>query len=155
MKNLPSMVIWSVIITIFVVITCFASCSNHASDKETRTNNIPDYLRIPEIKVHATHIQVINGIEIFAAGTAELPDGTYLQTQLYEDDMPIPWWDSDQTYEVKDGKFDIEGYMLADGVYHTLSKGPSYTLMIWEEANPAVNVGGISFDLVGPAPITT
>ncbi len=103
-----------------------------------------------EIHVYGVHTETSL---IRFSGTAGLPDGTVLRSQLYKDGTLVPWWPTGQDIPVHDGQWTISAALGDDGRPREILVGPVYRVDVWERDDPAQH-GGFSFDLVGPPPVS-
>lgn len=115
------------------------SSTDEESDNEPET--------VANISANRVHIE--KGEYILFSGHSQLPEGTYLQTQLYADDEPEEWWPGERYIEVENGSWQITVRLGENGVPDALLVGPGYFFKVWEKDDPSV-WGGIPFDLVGP-----
>lgn len=95
------------------------------------------------------HYNKNDGILSFAART-KLADGTYLQTQLFRNENPEPWWPADRLVQVKDGMWQISVWLGKNGAPSTLSTEEGYRLEVWEKDNPSHKEQPLYFDLIPP-----
>ncbi len=105
----------------------------------------------PGKKINANRVRVKNGEFVEFSGITILPDGTYLQTQLYVGDEPEPWWPADKHIQVQDKKWQITVPLGENGAPKYLSMSTYYSFKVWQKDNPAV-MAGSGFDLMGPPP---
>lgn len=86
------------------------------------------------------HMECPNGTDLFfrTEWNRVTSDPPYppLQTQLYEDNKPVPWWPVDQVVEADDYGWEIVVPLVQDGITYTLS-GKRHILKYWEKGNPA------------------
>ena len=126
-----------------IMVACLANgCASH-SDSNTDNDITPSGEKITPVSVNIT------GGTISFTGHTVLPDGTYLQTQLYSDDTPEAWWPADECIQVQDGKWQISVRLGENGAPENLEVGPLYVLKVWENGNPSV-MAEFPFDLTGP-----
>jgi major membrane immunogen (membrane-anchored lipoprotein) len=140
------------IVMVSITVACLISgCTTDASiDTDTKPDSstaLP-----PEQKITATGVHINWGEDISFEGQSTLPDGTYLQTQLFEDDEPAAWWPTDRHIQVQDGEWQITVSLtgLSEDVtkLHTGSEA-EFLFKVWEKDEPTV-VGFEYFDLMGP-----
>ena len=93
-------------------------------------------------------IQVVSGQVIFT-GQSTLPDGTYVQTQLFADGEPETWWPSESCVPVQDGAWWIVVPLDGEGAPGELDPAVQYMLRAWAQDNPSIEVA-FWFDLAGP-----
>lgn len=105
----------------------------------------------PGKKIGANRSAVKNGEFIEFSGISTLPDGTYLQTQLYVGDEPLSWWPTDKPVQVQNRMWEITVPLGENGAPKYLSMSTYYSFKVWEKDNPAV-MAGSGFDLMGPPP---
>lgn len=98
--------------------------------------------------IHGTSIQAGVGSIIFS-GTSELPDGTILQSQLYENDILLTWWPTDREFPVQNGKWQMKVTLGKNGAPVDVAPCSYYFLKIWVKDDPSI-IGGHSFDTIGP-----
>jgi len=104
-------------------------------------------IETPSITAVGVHIE--KGKSIRFSGDSTLPEGTRLQSELYEGEKKLDWWPGDKLVTVNGGKWEITVPLGKDGAPENLKIGPGYSLKIWQKDNPAVT-GDFRFDLVGP-----
>ena len=93
-------------------------------------------------------VQVVSGQVIFT-GQSTLPDGTYVQTQLFADGGPETWWPSDSGVPVQDGVWRIAVPLGEEEAPGELDPAVQYMLRAWAQDNPSIEVA-FWFDLAGP-----
>jgi len=93
-------------------------------------------------------IQVVSGRLIFT-GRSTLPDGTYVQTQLFADGGPETWWPSDSGVPVQDGVWRIAVPLGEEEAPGELDPAVQYMLRAWAQDNPSIEAV-FCFDLAGP-----
>jgi hypothetical protein len=98
---------------------------------------VPDTIR--------THRVTIEPSVVRFYGTAGLPDGTLLQSELYGDGASLPWWPKDLTITVQAGRWVVSVPITGE----RFRAGPTYRLDVWQTDNPNTR-GRYEFDLVGP-----
>jgi len=98
--------------------------------------------------IHGTSIQAGGGSIIFS-GTSELPDGTILQSQLYENDILLTWWPADREFPVQNRKWQIKVTLGENGAPVDVAPCSYYFLKIWVKDDPSI-IGGHGFDTIGP-----
>lgn len=93
-------------------------------------------------RISVTSARIEHGKEITFSGGSTLPDGTYLQTQLYEsfngaERIPAPWWPSDNYVQVVN--HGGGGWHVTVSLYNLDQdfRDTSFTLRVWEKDNPA------------------
>jgi hypothetical protein len=96
-------------------------------------------------------LQVEPGNHIVITGATDLPDRTCLETMLYENDEPLPWWPSD-CMRVSNGKWQVNISLGSGEVPAELSQEDQYSLEVWYQDNPTVKAEPFYFDLAGPPP---
>ena len=116
------------------------------------------YSNVPvsgEEKITAKGVHINWGEDISFHGYSVLPDGTYLQTQLYADDKPQVWWPVDKYIQVRDGKWQITVPLneLSESITKLyIGSETIFLFKVWEKDNPLVT-DTYGFDLKGPPPI--
>jgi len=148
----------SILVMVLLVSSCqFIAGEAPASLPEPAPTPVPrlgpEPLPSPEPgkKIGANRSAVKNGDFIELSGTSVLPDGTYLQTQLYVGDEPLSWWPTDKPVQVRNGMWEITVPLGKNGAPKYLSMSTYYSFKVWEKDNPAV-MAGYGFDLMGPPP---
>jgi len=116
------------------IATCLISCTTNISISEPKTNMATPTSEILEITKEQWNNETFT-----LGGTADLLDGTYLQTELYKNDQPTAWWPVTQYIQVQDEKWQIivniplneapTGEDVASGIYY---------FKIWQKDNPEV-----------------
>jgi hypothetical protein len=66
-------------------------------------------------------------------GESALPDGTCLQTQLYVEDEPLPWWPKETCVTVQDGMWQISVSLEESGAPYERPLEGGYTLVAWQK----------------------
>jgi hypothetical protein len=89
------------------------------------------------------------GGSIIFSGTSKLPDGTILQSQLYENDILLTWWPADREFPVQKRKWQIKVLLGKDGAPEDVAPCSYYFLKIWVKDDPSI-IGGAGFDTIGP-----
>ena len=76
-------------------------------------------------------------------GEADVPYGTFLQSQLYQGDQPISWWPTNQMIQVGNKSWIMYLQAGKNGMpekFPTITeRGSGYYIRIWEKDNPAIN----------------
>jgi len=93
-------------------------------------------------------VQVVSGQVIFT-GQSTLPDGTYVQTQLFADGEPETWWPSESCVPVQDGAWRIAVPLSEEGAPDELDPAVQYMLRAWAQDDPSIEAV-FWFDLTGP-----
>lgn len=94
------------------------------------------------------HLHTSNTVMIIS-GTSDLPDGTIIQSQLYENYVPLTWWPSDQEFVIEDGELEIK-VLLEETVPHDdFIPESGYWLIIRVKDDPSI-VDGVFWDTIGP-----
>ena len=134
--------------------TVMSACtlSRDTSDKSP-SSGVTTTMRAtsPEViegTIDVYRVQVRPSLIIFW-GTAGLPDGTVLHSQLYEMDSPLAWWPESTDIIVENGGWTISVALDEPGEVRNILVGPRYYYEAWEKDNP-VDSDGLYFDLVGP-----
>jgi len=107
--------------------------------------HVPENIDTDEL-LTADHFQTKDGEYIHFCGHSKLPQGTYLQTQLYVDGQPAAWWPADKYVRVRDGRWQINVRLGEKGAPQALSSG---LFKVWEKDNPSV-MATFPFDLTPP-----
>jgi hypothetical protein len=108
----------------------------------------------PSRLLEVSHAGVIPGSEISFGGSSSLPEGTVLESQLYDAEGAVDWWPDDARAEVwgPRGSWDITVSLggLSDeatGLY--IGSPVGFRLDVWVRDDPAIRAG-YSLDLMGP-----
>ena len=88
----------------------------------------------------------VNAERIAVRGTSTLPEGTCLNTELWADGVPQPWWPVDTCAKVKGGDWVLEVPLDVD---QTLEAGVQYMVRACLPGGPNT-VSTFPFDLSGP-----
>ena len=141
------------LITVVGIMSILAICliSGCAEDIEVDCSHVhvPENIDTDEL-LTADHFQTKDGEYVHFCGHSKLPEGTYLQTQLYiRSQEPEPWWPADKYIKVQDGRWQINVRLGEDGAPQALLIGPTYVFKVWEKDNPSV-IATFSFDLTPP-----
>jgi hypothetical protein len=96
-------------------------------------------------------IQVEPGNHIVITGSTDLPNRTCLETMLYENDEPLPWWPTD-CMRVSNGKWQVNISLGSGDIPSALSQEAQYLLEVWYQEIPSVKADPFLFDLAGPSP---
>jgi hypothetical protein len=139
-----------------ILISCEQSSGIFRTEKETpsTTSNMTTIINpvytppIYQGNILVEHVHVESSLIKFS-GTAGLPEGTILHSQIYEDNVPLSWWPTTNDITVQNGQWTVSvsfGEQKTDG---RISVGPQYIFDIWQEDYLDVR-GEYSFDLVGP-----
>ncbi|HUT67306.1 MAG TPA: hypothetical protein VMW86_02005 [Dehalococcoidales bacterium] len=99
-------------------------------------------------KIDSISIRAGGGSIIFS-GDSVHPDGTILQSQLYENDILLTWWPADREFQVRNGKWTIEVPLGENGAPDDITPCSFYFLKIWVKDNPSI-IDGTGFDTIGP-----
>ena len=86
---------------------------------------------------------------LYFHGDTRLPNGTVLESQLYESGKAVPWWPADRPITSENGTWEVKVPLGVDGAPARLKTGPSYVFKVWQDADPSVQAV-FYFDLVGP-----
>ena len=95
--------------------------------------------------------QVEPGNYIAITGTTDLPDRTCVETMLYENDEPLPWWPAD-CVRVSNGTWQVNISLGSGDIPSELSQEAQYSFEVWYQDNPTVKADPFWFDLTGPPP---
>jgi len=141
------------LVAVIGIASILAMCliSGCAEDIEADNSYVPENIDTDE-KITSDHVQIKNGEYVHFSGYSKLPDGTYLQTQLYVDGKPqVPeaWWPADRYIKVLDEKWQINVRLGKNGAPQALLVGPTYVFKVWEKDNPSV-MATFPFDLNPP-----
>ena len=121
---------------------------NADADTDTNLNNAES---TPEVKIKVDRVHINWGEDISFSGYSVLPDGTYLQTQLYADDKPEAWWPADKYIQVRSGEWQIIVPLSENATTLYVGSETYFLLKVWEKDNPSV-MATFPFDLIGPPP---
>jgi len=110
--------------------------------------HVPENINTDEL-LTAVHFQTKDGEYIHFCGYSNLPQGTYLQTQLYIGKDPEPWWPADKYVKVRDRRWQINVRLGEDGAPQAVRDDTHYVFKVWEKDNPSV-MATFSFDLIPP-----
>lgn len=118
--------------------------SDNITDNQTNT----DIMISPSgrSRILVDHEHVANGEAISFSGQATLPDGTYLQTQLFADGKPETWWPANKYVQVQNGEWEITVRLGENGAPSALLTDTEYLFQIWEKGNPS-ETDSFPFDL--------
>lgn len=92
--------------------------------------------------------------DISFRGCSTLPDGTYLQTQLYSRYQPRTynpevWWPADKYIQVQDGEWQITVPLGEEATNLYIGSETIFLFKVWKKDNPSV-IAGYMFELMGP-----
>jgi hypothetical protein len=99
-------------------------------------------------RIMCRHIHTSPFLLLFS-GTTDLPDGTVIQSQLYENGILVTWWPSDREYVVEDGEWEIKVLTNEIVAYENLIPSSSYWLIILVKDDPSI-IDGTYWDTIGP-----
>ena len=140
------------LVAVIGIASILAMCliSGCAEDIEVDCSHVdvPENIDTDE-EITADHFQTKDGEYVHFCGHSKLPQGTYLQTQLYVGGEPEPWWPADKYVKVRNGKWQINVRLGKNGAPQALLVGPTYVFEVWEKDNPSV-MATFSFDLNPP-----
>ncbi len=118
---------------LLVLIIClFSGCAGNEN-----ASIAPGPTKIGNI-LSTTNFTSIPGSHISISGTAALPNGTKLRSQLRDSNKPIPWWPKDKDIEVIDGQWEITVPFGISGVPKELTFGNVYTIEVWVKDSPEI-----------------
>lgn len=110
-----------------------------------------------EEKITARGVHINWGKDISFRGSSVLPDGTHLQTQLYEyedGEQPVAWWPAEKYIQVQDEEWQITVPLsdLDEGTTKLyIGSETVFLFKVWEKDNPSV-MAKYGFELTGPPP---
>jgi len=145
-----------ILFALWFVLVLAVACGNAGAATSTSQTSVPP----PTVTTRPTTHEPVEGqIHVYSvhnepsliqfSGTAGLPNGTILRSQLYADSTPVPWWPAGHDISVQNGQWTISVALGDGGSSREILVGPFYSINVWERDNPARH-GGFSFDLVGP-----
>lgn len=111
------------------------------TDNETVTTTIstnPSSLPSSQDTITVTGVHVSVSKSVYFHGSAALPDGTILLSQLYEDNKPLPWWPAGQPITVEGGKWEISVPLGTNGAPSDLPPDPGYHFTVWSRDNALI-----------------
>jgi hypothetical protein len=82
-------------------------------------------------------------------GTSDLPEGTVIRSQLYENDILLSWWPSDREYVINSGYWEIKVLMKDTEPHEDLIPESRYLLLIMVKDDPSI-IGCAFWDNIGP-----
>ena len=140
-------------VTAIGIMSILAMCLISGCTKDTNVgpNDIPASTETEE-KITVNQLHINWGKDISFSGYSVLPDGTYLQTQLYEDGEPAAWWPADKYVQVQDGEWQITvplSDLSEDITKLYIGSETIFLFKVWEKDNPSV-IATFAFDLIGP-----
>ena len=83
------------------------------------------------------------------SGTTDLPGGTIILSQLYENDILLTWWPSDREYIIEDGEWEIKVLLEDTEPHDDFIPESNYWLIITVKDDPSI-VDGVYWDTIGP-----
>ena len=136
---------WAMATVIVLTAVVTLSCSRVSKTSPPPSPN--NDLAPATLDVTSVHIE--NRLLSFG-GTSTLPEGTLLQSQFYENEVPVSWWPT-STIQVKDGKFE---FVFGGDTVPILVGGARYRIRVWARDDPAIE-GNVILDLsqYPPSPI--
>jgi hypothetical protein len=75
----------------------------------------------------------------FASGTALLPDGLFLRSQLFKDGVAAAWWPSEMDILIEDSKWQIDVPLGTNGAPENLRFDEGYVLRVWFREDSSIN----------------
>jgi hypothetical protein len=132
---------WALAFITSAVLLCFA-CVSCAADTSTAPISPGETTRgtvepsVIENILSATTFAETRGSHVSVSGTAALPDGTKLRSQLWKSSQPIQWWPKDKDIEVVDGQWEILVPFDINGVPDELAY--PYTFEVWIKDSPHI-----------------
>jgi hypothetical protein len=148
--------------TMLLIATClFSGCGyiTGAAIDNTPTDNIEKPAAATAVRIDTSAIQFSHQIgpasisagggSIRFFGTTELPDGTILQSQLYENDILLTWWPAEREFPIQNGNWQIEVPLGENGAPEDVAPCSFYFLKTWVKDDPSI-IDGIFFDTFGP-----
>jgi hypothetical protein len=94
-----------------------------------------------------TGVEVRTGEGITFTGTATLPEGACLLSELTRDGDPVPWWPGDACTPVGGPTWEINVSLTED-----LDEDSQYALRAWWDEDPEGVADVFTFDLAPPPP---
>jgi hypothetical protein len=99
-------------------------------------------------RIFPRHLHTSN-TSILISGTTDLPEGTVIRSQLYENYILLTWWPSDREYVIEDGEWEIKVLFEETGPHDDFIPESGYWLIIRVKNDPSI-VDGVFWDTVGP-----
>lgn len=124
------------------------SPNNNLAFSPTNTSNIDISSTQDDVKFSINAI-ILTPDSIDVRGTATLPDGTNLQTQLFESGNPVSWWPSDKIIQVQNGKWIIFISFNNDSAPDIPYISSNNILKVWIKDNPTITAD-LLFGLIPP-----
>ena len=133
---------WLPFLLLIPLLILVAGCQSEAAAPETP---------IATGTITIDSFQVEPGNYIAVTGASDLPNRTCLETMLYENDEPLPWWPTD-CVRVSNSKWQVNISLGSGDNPSELSQEAQYSFEVWYQDNPAVKADPLWFDLAGPPP---
>lgn len=99
--------------------------------------------------IETTGIQ-IDQQQVIATGWTTLPEGTCIQTQLYADEEPVPWWPTATCADLQASEWQTVVNLDKAGALDALDHSAQYVLHAWSSTDPNIKAEPFYFDLIGP-----
>ena len=145
------------LVVALVFVASLAGCSGRQTPEAGQSTPTPPVTTtVPALSGHAAEeVLSIGPARVFFSdflyfhGDASLPDGTILESQLYESGKSVPWWPADQSITVDNGTWEVKVPLGINGAPARLKRGPGYLFKVWQGADPSMQAV-FYFDLGGP-----
>jgi len=142
-----------ILISIMIIVSVDGCYRNTKSDNTSvpvdTVNSSNESSSTPMNQIIVENVHVLDSVSIRFYGTANLSDGTLLNSQLYEDDILLSWWPANLDIMVRNENWNIVVPLGVNGAPKSLLSGPSYHLILWQKNDSSVK-GFFRFDLKGP-----
>ena len=100
--------------------------------------------------IDINHVEVHRGERIIFSGKTSLSTGACIESQLFEDGVPVSWWPSDVCFLITSEEWEFAVLLGEDDGSGKLDDSAQYQLQVWWADAPEETVDEIYFDLAGP-----